>query len=100
MTYDRCARARGPEIVPMPHPTDDRPPAAPLAPAPPATLTRRELLKAGTVGTVGLAAAAGALGLPAWRRLGAQDPAPAGHDTAAAMPEHGSHALMNAVGDI
>ncbi len=84
----------------MPHPADDRPSDGRTAPPAVPTLTRRELLKAGTVGTVGLAAAAGALTLPAWRRLGAQDPAHVGHDTAAVMPPHGSHDLMNAVGDI
>jgi FtsP/CotA-like multicopper oxidase with cupredoxin domain len=84
----------------MPRPSDDRssPPSAPDPTSAP-TLTRRELLKAGTVGTVGLVAATGALALPAWRKLGAQDKTAAGRDTAA-MPAHDSHDLMNAVGDI
>src|SRR5688572_758015 len=83
----------------MSHPADDRPPTGPIASSHPPKLTRRELLKAGTVGTVGLVAATGALALPAWRRLGAQDHASAARDTAP-LPTHDSHDLMNAVGDI
>ena len=76
---------------------DDAPPAKP-------TLSRRDLLKAGTLGTVGLAAAAGALAIPALRDLRAQDSAlryqgaPDAHP--GQIPEHGSHHQMNAVGEI
>src|SRR5688572_31927022 len=85
---------------PPPVSSDPRSPAKPPAGS---TLTRRELLKAGTLGTVGLAAAAGALTLPAWRRLDAQDPVAPPHDSAshaASPPEHVSHDQMNAVGDL
>ena len=98
----------------MSRPADDRPsPRSPTAPGPndgarsanttsgAPVLTRRELLKAGTAGTVGLVAATGALALPAWRRLGAQDPAHVvAHDSTAVLPAHGAHDQMNAVGDI
>ena len=86
---------------------DDRRLPQPLDPAPPPaapTLTRRDLLKAGTLGTVGLAAAAGALTIPAWRRLGAQDSTAqlrdAAPDSAANAHMHASHDQMNAVGDL
>src|SRR5688572_6369053 len=88
----------------MSHPADDRPPTGPIASSHPPKLTRRELLKAGTLGSVGLAAATGALALPAWRRLGAQDPAGALHDSAGHAPAgatgHVSHDQMNTVGDL
>src|SRR5688572_19269470 len=90
----------------MPRDDDRRPPQPPTpsgSPIPP-TLTRRELLKAGTLGTVGLAAASGALTLPAWRRLGAQDSTSqlrdASPDSAATAHAHASHDQMNAVGDL
>ena len=81
-------------------PTREPDPAASTAPA---LITRRELLRAGTLGTVGLAAATGALALPAWRRLGAQDPAAASHDGAGHAPSavpHATHDQMNTVGDL
>src|SRR5687767_2188228 len=86
-----------------PHPSDRA--SAPVTPASQRTLlTRRELLKAGTLGSVGLAPATGALALPAWRRLGAQDPAGALHDSAGHAPAgatgHVSHDQMNTVGDL
>ena len=92
----------------MSAPDDD--PALTQSPAPepgqPATrvLSRRELLKAGTLGTVGLAAATGALTIPAWRGLRAQDPSTAPHDSSAHVPgtavNHASHDQMNTVGDL
>ena len=70
----------------------------------PTLLSRRDLLRAGTLGTVGLAAATGALTLPAWRRLGAQDRTAAPHDSANHAPSpatgHASHDQMNTVGDL
>ena len=92
----------------MPTTDDDRAfPRADSAPSPrsaePTLLSRRDLLKAGTLGTVGLAAATGALALPAWRRLGAQDPAVA-HDSAGhgspLAAGHATHDQMNTVGDL
>src|SRR5687768_15049946 len=78
------------------------PPSLPDTPQP--TLSRRDLLKAGTLGTVGLVAATGALAIPALRELRAQDSAlryqGAPERQPEGIPEHGSHHQMNAVGDI
>jgi manganese oxidase len=85
----------------MPDPINDRPPRAPRpADASERRLSRRDLLKAGAAGTVGIAAAAGALSLPAWRRLDAQEALTPSQTDRAALPPHGAHDQMNAVGDI
>jgi FtsP/CotA-like multicopper oxidase with cupredoxin domain len=73
-------------------------------PKPNPTLSRRDLLKVGTIGTVGLAAATGALAIPALRELRAQDSAlrfqGAPDAKPGQIPEHGSHHQLNAVGEI
>ena len=69
----------------------------------PRRLSRRELLKAGTLGTVGLAAAAGAMTLPALGRLQAQDRDALPHGAAGhsdSLPSHATHDQMNTVGDL
>src|SRR5688500_15891695 len=91
-----------PDDDPTPKPTVT--PSADTTPmTAPTSLTRRELLRAGTRGTVSFAAAASAPALPAGRRLDAQDPTP--HDSSTAHPAdstaaHASHDQMNAVGDL
>ena len=87
-------------------PSPESLPSAPRGgPAEPRLLSRRELLKAGTLGTVGLAAAAGALTLPTVRGLHAQERSALPHDSAGHAADslqtgHATHDQMNAVGDL